>query len=522
MLKETEDVVINLRRRHRTSRIVIGSDLNVSLAPSLEGLTGSRIHSNANGASSRWREAVTEWMHSLRLRALCTFDHCLSLPHVEWDHDSCWTHRNSHKGGLFQLDYMLVSEHVHGEACVVRGGYHLNSDHWPIDGSLRLERRELWGAVNHDEFSQRGWVPKTGGAKRIVVVGVTKDLWWMGGGGRGKALVSVEEIIQSHAVGIDSDNTAIRQWSGLQEHRKRLADLRTTQVYRDDNNNVDYQLQRLVRLQHLAQREIEAGWQPQAVKFHDFLKALASAKMGKQLGSDGVVVEMVRALSWSTLLWLYLLFLVRLGGWESERPDAWREVVLTAIPKKSDKVGFRSMRYISLLLVIQKFYIRALRSAVRRERKPHETNILGYEPGRSTAGVTATLRQVLSKAAEWGVGALWPQLMWKVLLMVANMMMLKKLCFRKVSILNSFALFCASPVISRVELICLVPRCRLLFCMLVVLGREAWKAVTCGIRYWTTHSENLQDAGKRREWVSCLPETTANPKRSVVVYLVTL
>ena len=40
---------------------------------------------------------------------------------------------------------------------------------------------------------------------------------------------------------------------------------------------------------------------------------------------------------------------------ETERPDAWRVVVLTAIPKKSDKVGFRSMRYISLLLVIQKF-----------------------------------------------------------------------------------------------------------------------------------------------------------------------
>ena len=91
MLKEMEDVVINLRRRHRTSRIVIGSDLNVSLAPSLDGLTGSRIHSNANDASSRWREAVTEWMHSLRLRVLCTFDQCLSLPHVEWDHYACWT-----------------------------------------------------------------------------------------------------------------------------------------------------------------------------------------------------------------------------------------------------------------------------------------------------------------------------------------------------------------------------------------------------------------------------------------------
>ena len=49
MLKEMEDVVINLRHRHRTSRIVIGSDLNVTLAPSLEGLTGSRVHPNANG-----------------------------------------------------------------------------------------------------------------------------------------------------------------------------------------------------------------------------------------------------------------------------------------------------------------------------------------------------------------------------------------------------------------------------------------------------------------------------------------
>ena len=37
----------------------------------------------------------------------------------------------------------------------------MNGDHWPIDGSLRLKRRELWGSVNHDEFSQRGWVPKT-------------------------------------------------------------------------------------------------------------------------------------------------------------------------------------------------------------------------------------------------------------------------------------------------------------------------------------------------------------------------
>ena len=233
-----EDVVINLRRRHRTSRVLIGSDLNVSLAPSLEGLTGSRTQSNANGAPSRWRGAVTEWMHSLLLRALCTFDQGLSLPHVEWDHDACWTHKNSNKGGVIQLDYMLVSEHVHGEACVV------------------------WGP-------------------------------------------------------------------------------------------------------------------------------------------------------------------------------------------------------------------------------------------------------------------LWPRLMCRVLLMESNMMMLRKLCFRKVFILNPSALFCANPVISRVELICLVLRCRLPSCMIVVLDRVAWKALTCGIRYWTTHSANLQVAGKRMVWASCLPETTAKPNRGAMVLLVT-
>ena len=35
----------------------------------------------------------------------------------------------------------------------------------------------------------------------------------------------------------------------------------TAEVYRDDNNNVDIQRQRLTRHQHLAQRQIAAGWQ---------------------------------------------------------------------------------------------------------------------------------------------------------------------------------------------------------------------------------------------------------------------
>ena len=89
------------------------------------------------------------------------------------------------------------------------GGYHLNSDHWPIDGSSRLERKELWSTTNHDEFSQR----ETDEAKRVFMRRAAKDLCWMDEEAKGKALVSVEEFIHSHAVGIDSDKCAIRQWS---------------------------------------------------------------------------------------------------------------------------------------------------------------------------------------------------------------------------------------------------------------------------------------------------------------------
>ena len=201
-------------------------------------------------------------------------------------------------------------------------------------------------------------------------------LCWMDNKARGNTLLLVEEIIYSHAVSVDSDNMAIRQWNNLQDHRKRLEDLRNVlrqetarevrkeirrdirkevaakvrmlkgeqldrlvsgyfdrgkqsfemqlrdgpstnrqdwataahdygrEKYCDDENDETAQRERLIRLQQLAQREIEAGWQPPVVKFHDFLNALASAKNCKQPGSDGVVAEMVRALSWTTLLWL--------------------------------------------------------------------------------------------------------------------------------------------------------------------------------------------------------------------------
>ena len=80
--------------------------------------------------------------------------------------------------------------------------------------------------------------------------------------------------------------------------------------------------------------------------------------------------------------------------------------MLVAILNSFDMVGFRALRYISLLPVLSNCYVRALQVAVRRERgDPMRQASCGFELERFTANVTGTLRQVFSKAAEWGVGA---------------------------------------------------------------------------------------------------------------------
>ena len=43
--------------------------------------------------------------------------------------------------------------------------------------------------------------------------------------------------------------------------------------------------------------------------------------------------------------------------------------MLVAISKKPDKVGFRAMKYMSLLPVLQKFYVRALQAATGHKKR---------------------------------------------------------------------------------------------------------------------------------------------------------
>ena len=178
------------------------------------------------------------------------------------------------------------------------------------------------------------------------------------------------------------------------------------------------------------------------------------------------------------------------------------------------------MRYISLLPVKQKFYIRALQSAVRRERKPHETNILGYEPGRSTAGVTATLRQVLCKAAEWGVGAFVASAgVEGAFNGIKHDDVARALLPKGVHPESVCSLLCESCDLKvRIGL----PGAPMSPAFLYARGGRQGSVE--GPDMWNQVLDNalreLQIAGNRRESASCSPRTTARPQRSVAVLLV--
>ena len=65
---------------------------------------------------------------------------------------------------------------------------------------------------------------------------------------------------------------------------------------------------------------------------------------------------------------------------DGERPEAWSEVMLVAIPKKTDKVGFRAMPYISLLPVLQQI-LRSCPTDSGAQTSQHKHSVF-FVPGR--------------------------------------------------------------------------------------------------------------------------------------------
>ena len=101
---------------------------------------------------------------------------------------------------------------------------------------------------------------------------------------------------------------------------------------------------------------------------------------------------------------------------------------------------------------LQNCYVRALQVAVRRERGDSIRHAsCGFELERFTAGVTGSLRQVLSKVAEWGSALTWPQLTSRELLTASGMRLRHRLSCRRAYILEESAHFCVNLLISRTD-----------------------------------------------------------------------
>ena len=144
MPQEMEDLVIGLKRCHRTSRTVVGADANVSLAPCQEGDGQQRKPMAGSGDGMAAHRGLVGGVHFCGWPGRDDWDQA-GAAGQQPEQLGSWTHCNFNGGGLFLLDRVLVSALVLG-----------TSGHWPMDAKLRLERKELWSEVSDDDHSRRG------------------------------------------------------------------------------------------------------------------------------------------------------------------------------------------------------------------------------------------------------------------------------------------------------------------------------------------------------------------------------
>ena len=185
LLNEMEETIINFRRRHL-------------------GATGTRIHPNANSAPFRWWQAVSDEMCSLRLRARRlsgkTTIQLRALSGITRAAGRIVTPMAAVSFTLITCSYLEKCKELPVWFAVVLT--------WAvIIGLLMLSSglrpKSLGGAVSHDEFSQQGSAARIDTAKQQFMKGVADDLCWRQGVSKGKAPAMVEEVIYSHAVGIE-------------------------------------------------------------------------------------------------------------------------------------------------------------------------------------------------------------------------------------------------------------------------------------------------------------------------------
>eukprot|EP00973_Karenia_brevis_P048017 6663840-Karenia_brevis.AAC.1 len=114
-----------LKTKWKARHFIFGADLNVTLPANIDGHTGGNVHGNPH-ASWEWDALVFEWVQEHGFRALNTFPSELR----DMFDKSWWTHENSHKKSKFQIDYVLVTGDIDGEAGT-QSSWRYGRDHLP-------------------------------------------------------------------------------------------------------------------------------------------------------------------------------------------------------------------------------------------------------------------------------------------------------------------------------------------------------------------------------------------------------
>ena len=454
----------SLKSRNKYSHIVMGGDLNYTLPPNLEGISGPLVASRT-AQSKRRGNALIRFLSEFDLRAVNTWRGGAHLS----DEPYTWYRRKMQT----QIDYILVSSRVLGEAGV-ESNLGIRSDHKPVIGCFSVEG---FGEVVSRPSPLLGWEPLDNDAssdfKRDVLsaVGIGAN----GSFDRCRAsLCDVESAVFSvasaarfttasfrrrshsqkppHLVALrrawkattgagrkharELYSTAWRSWR-RQQLRSSLSSVsatgsqRTNRIpcalvvenvqttsrqewsagvrkmcqsrYLDSGNSLHVQRTRLSCLSSVISNLRLDGCRFPVISFGLLLRCRGAMKCARAAGADGIVNEIWKACPLAVLVLIWQLFGARLSDFASSSVSTfWKLIELVGIPKTSLVKTLEDFRYIAKTPTLQKWYLRCLVELLRSSKPETQVHSYGFRPRCSTMLVTELIRQMLHKSRQWG------------------------------------------------------------------------------------------------------------------------
>ena len=132
---------------------------------------------------------------------------------------------------------------------------------------------------------------------------------------------------------------------------------------------------------------------------YDVVQSIAAQQSGQRPGLDGLVPEQIKWLPMRAKLLMAQLLAERFEqGAEGRRPNAWKQMLLTGIPKEKSLRELDKWRLISLTSVGQKVFLRPVMALVEEHRLASKVHTYGFRKHCSCAHIIELLRTLVLKA----------------------------------------------------------------------------------------------------------------------------